>query len=129
MLTMLFKVIPPEFLSKGGKAVSAELKAICEAINEADQVFGTYRSHASYLAKTNDIKGFFAEMYGKKSGCCEGKSGSMHLCNVDKGYISSSAIVCSNVPVAVGAAFANKIKRNAKKKKVSVNKLLRGRKK
>jgi acetoin:2,6-dichlorophenolindophenol oxidoreductase subunit alpha len=102
----------PMHMSMGAEAISA---GVCEAINEADQVFGTYRSHALYLAKTNDVKGFFAEMCGKKSGCCEGKSGSMHLCNIDKGYISSSAIVCSNIPVAVGAAFANKMKNNGKK--------------
>jgi pyruvate dehydrogenase E1 component alpha subunit len=102
----------PMHMSTGSEAISA---GICEAINDGDQVFGTYRSHAPYLAKTGDLDGFFAEMYGKKDGCCEGKSGSMHLCNIDKGYVSSSAIVCSNLPVAVGAAFANKIKNNGKK--------------
>ena len=102
----------PMHMSKGAEAISA---GVCEAINDADQVFGTYRSHALYLTKTNDLKGFFAEMLGKKTGCCEGKAGSMHLCNMEKGYISSSAIVCSNVPVAVGAAFANKMKDNGKK--------------
>jgi acetoin:2,6-dichlorophenolindophenol oxidoreductase subunit alpha len=39
----------------------------------------------------------------------------MHLCNIEKGYVSSSAIVASNIPVAVGAAFVNKIKNNGKK--------------
>ncbi len=102
----------PMHMSMGSEAISV---GVCEAINEKDQVFGTYRSHASYLSKTGDLKGFFAEMYGKKKGICEGKAGSMHLCNMDKGYVSSSAIVCSNIPVAVGAAFANKMKNNGKK--------------
>jgi len=102
----------PMHMSMGSEAISA---GVCTAINERDQVFGTYRSHASYLSKTGDLEGFFSEMYGKKSGCCEGKSGSMHLCNVEKGYMSSSAIVSSNIPVAVGAAFANKFKNNGKK--------------
>ena len=102
----------PMHMSMGSEAIAA---GVCEAINDGDQVFGTFRSHAPYLAKTGDLDGFFAEMYGKKDGCCEGKSGSMHLCNMDKGYVSSSAIVCSNVPVAVGAAFANKFKNNGKK--------------
>jgi len=102
----------PMHMSMGSEAISA---GVCEALNEKDQIFGTYRSHAPYIAKTKDIDGFFAEMYGKKTGVCEGKSGSMHLCNMDKGYVSSSAIVCSNIPVAVGAAFANKFKNNGKK--------------
>lgn len=102
----------PMHMSRGAEAISV---GVCSAINNEDQVFGTYRSHAPYLAKTEDLKGFFAEMYGKKNGVCEGKSGSMHLCNMAKGYISSSAIVASNIPVAVGAAFANKMKKNNKK--------------
>ncbi len=102
----------PMHMSKGSEAISV---GVCSAINDEDQVFGTYRSHASYLAKTGDLNGFFSEMYGKKTGACEGKSGSMHLCNIDKGYVSSSAIVASNIPVAVGAAFANKMKGNGKK--------------
>ncbi len=102
----------PMHMSKGSEAISV---GVCSAINDEDQVFGTYRSHAPYLAKTGDLNGFFSEMYGKKTGACEGKSGSMHLCNIDKGYVSSSAIVASNIPVAVGAAFANKMKGNGKK--------------
>lgn len=102
----------PMHMSKGSEAISV---GVCAALNEDDQVFGTYRSHAPYLAKTGDLNGFFAEMYGKKTGACEGKSGSMHLCNMEKGYVSSSAIVASNIPVAVGAAFANKMKDNGKR--------------
>lgn len=102
----------PMHMSMGSEAIST---GVCSNLNEEDQVFGTFRSHAPYLAKTMDIDGFFAELYGKKNGCCEGKAGSMHLCNMEKGYVSSSAIVASNIPVSVGAAFANKIKKNDKK--------------
>lgn len=102
----------PMHMSKGSEGISV---GVCAALNCDDQVFGTYRSHAPYLAKTGDLNGFFAEMYGKKNGACEGKSGSMHLCNMEKGYVSSSAIVASNIPVAVGAAWANKMKGNGKK--------------
>ena len=52
----------PMHMSKGSEAISA---GVCVALNDGDQVFGTFRSHAPYLAKTGDTKGFFAEMYGK----------------------------------------------------------------
>lgn len=101
----------PMHMSKGSEAISA---GVCQALNQEDQVLGTYRSHALYLSKTEDIEGFFLEMYGKEKGICKGKSGSMHLSNIDKGYISSSAIVGSNISVALGIAFANKFLDNGK---------------
>ena len=101
----------PMHMSRGSEAISA---GVCQALDPNDQVLGTYRSHALYLAKTDDVEGFFSEMYGKKDGICRGKSGSMHLSNIDKGYISSSAIVGSNMSVAIGIAFANKFLNNEK---------------
>ena len=52
-----------------------------------DVVFGTYRSHAFYLAKGGDLKKMVAEMYGKVTGCAKGKGGSMHLIDADNGII------------------------------------------
>lgn len=95
----------PMHMSMGSEAIAV---GICHAMTDHDCVLGTYRSHALYLAKTGDIQTFFAEMYGKKSGCSKGKSGSMHLCGPDKGHLGSSAIVGSNVPVGVGSAFSHK---------------------
>jgi acetoin:2,6-dichlorophenolindophenol oxidoreductase subunit alpha len=101
----------PMHMSKGEEAIVA---GVCHALGSEDQVFGTYRSHALYLSKVGETDKFFAEMYGKKTGVAAGKSGSMHLSCPEKGYMSSSAIVASNIPVAVGAAWANKIKNNGK---------------
>lgn len=95
----------PMHMSTGGEAISA---GICHALQQKDQVLGTYRSHALYLAKTGESDLFFAEMYGRVSGMAKGKGGSMHLTAPEDGLICTSAIVGSNIPVALGAAFANK---------------------
>lgn len=101
----------PMHMSMGSEAINA---GVCHALNNSDQVFGTYRSHALYLAKTSNIYNFFAEMYGRDTALLKGKGGSMHLCEPEKGFMGTSAIVASAIPVAVGAAFANKVKGNRK---------------
>lgn len=85
--------------------------AVCRALADLGggaDVYATYRSHGTFLAQTNDIERFFAEMYGKATGTAYGKAGSMHLAAPETGLIMSSAIVASTLPVAVGTAFANR---------------------
>jgi acetoin:2,6-dichlorophenolindophenol oxidoreductase subunit alpha len=101
----------PMHMSMGGEAISS---GVCHALSKEDQVLGTYRTHALYLAKTGETDQFFAEMYGRKTGMVNGKGGSMHLIAPDCGLISTSAIVATGIPVGVGAAFANKTKKNGK---------------
>ena len=96
----------PMHMSMGSEAISA---GICHALLPGDQVFGTYRSHALYLAKTMETDKFFAEMYGKVTGIAQGKAGSMHLSSPDHGLMAVSAVVASTIPVAIGAAFAKKV--------------------
>lgn len=95
----------PMHMSMGAEAIAV---GICQALEANDQVFGTYRSHALFLAKTEDTDDFFAEIYGKQTASLKGRGGSMHLCSPDYGFMGTSAIVASAIPVAVGAAFANK---------------------
>lgn len=99
------KIKSPVHLSIGQEAVSV---GVCEALQVGDIVFGTYRSHAIYLAQTGDLKGFFAELYGKATGCSKGKGGSMHLANVARGMMGTSAVVATTIPQAVGYAYAVK---------------------
>jgi len=99
----------PMHMSMGEEAIVA---GVCQALKKNDQVLGTYRSHALYLAKTGDVTRFFAEMYGKVTGVADGKAGSMHLSSPENGYLMSSAIVATTIPVAVGVAYANKLKKN-----------------
>ena len=98
----------PMHMSAGAEHISA---GICEALQESDQVFGTYRSHALYLAKTMETDLFFGELYGRATGCAGGIAGSMHLSLPRKGCMPCSAIVASNISVAAGAAFAHRAKK------------------
>lgn len=94
----------PMHMSMGEEAIVA---GVVQAIQPDGQAVGTFRSHALYLSMTGDTDAFFQELYGKKSGIANGKSGSMHLSCPEKGYMGSSAIVSSAIPVACGLAFAN----------------------
>lgn len=97
----------PVHLSLGKEAIEV---GICHALNSQDQLFGTYRSHGIYLARSGETDAFFAELYGKETGLIKGKAGSMHLCAPECGLMVTSAIVASSIPVAVGAAYANRVK-------------------
>lgn len=101
----------PMHMSMGEEAIAV---GVCHALKLEDQVFSTYRSHAIYLAKTGKIDDFFAEMYGKDTALLKGKGGSMHMCAPEAGLMGTSAIVASHIPVAVGAAFANKHQANGR---------------
>lgn len=101
----------PMHMSMGEEAIAV---GVCQALKAEDQVFATYRSHAIYLAKTQKIDDFFAEMYGKDTALLKGKGGSMHMCAPESGFMGTSAIVASIIPVAIGAAFANKQQGNSK---------------
>jgi len=100
----------PVHLSIGQEAVAA---AMCAPLAREDIVFGTYRSHASYLAKGGDLKAMLAEMYGKATGCTKGKGGSMHLIDTNAGVMGSSAVVGTTIANAVGYAYAVKLQRKA----------------
>ena len=101
----------PMHMSMGEEAITA---GVCLALGKKHQAFGYYRSHALYLCKTGESNQFFAEMYGKASGVVRGRGGSMHLVAPKHGLLGVSAIVASTVAPAVGAAFANKVKKNGK---------------
>jgi pyruvate dehydrogenase E1 component alpha subunit len=101
----------PMHMSMGEEAIAV---GVCQALKAEDHVFCTYRSHAIFLAKTQKTDDFFAEMCGKDTALLKGKGGSMHMCAPEFGFMGTSAIVASIIPVAVGAAFANKRKDNGK---------------
>ncbi len=97
------KIQSPVHLSIGQEAVAV---GICKTLKTTDLLFGSYRSHAFYLAKGGNLREFFAELYGKVTGGCQGKAGSMHLTAPEVGFMGSSAVVASTIPHAVGAALA-----------------------
>jgi TPP-dependent pyruvate/acetoin dehydrogenase alpha subunit len=96
----------PLHLSIGQESLAV---GVCSNLSKEDQLFTTYRSHAYYLAKGGNLKAFMAELMGRKTGCCHGKGGSMHLADSNVNFMGTSAIVASTLPHAVGAAYANVI--------------------
>ena len=102
------KIKSPVHLSIGQEAVAV---GVCEALEASDVVFGSYRGHAMYLAKGGDLRRMIAELYGKIGGCARGKGGSMHLVDVARGVMGTSAVVATTIPNAVGFAYALKHRR------------------
>jgi TPP-dependent pyruvate/acetoin dehydrogenase alpha subunit len=101
----------PVHLSIGQEFVSVGL---CESLRPEDAVFGSYRSHALYLAKGGDLRAMIAELYGKATGCAKGKGGSMHLIDARAGVFGASAVVGTTIPHAVGYAYAVKLRGEAR---------------
>ena len=99
------RIKSPVHLSIGQEAVSV---GVCEALEATDIVFGTYRGHAMYLAKGGDLKAMIAELFGRSTGCTHGKGGSMHLINIEKGVLGTSAVVGTTIANAAGYAYAVK---------------------
>jgi len=98
----------PVHLSVGEEAIAA---GVCQAIDKDDQIYGTYRNHGIYLARTGETDNFFAELYGRKTGMCKGKAGSMHMFCPECNFLGASAIVATNIPLGLGGAFAKKYKK------------------
>src|SRR5229473_246720 len=84
------KIKSPVHLSIGQESISV---GVCAALRSDDAVFGTYRSHALYLAKGGDLKAMIAELYGKATGCAKGKGGSMHMIAPGVQMWGTSAVV------------------------------------
>ena len=99
------RIQSPVHLSIGQEAIAV---GVCEPLRIEDPLFGSYRSHAFFLAKGGSMRELFAELYGKATGGCGGKAGSMHLTAPEVGFMGSSAVVASTIPNAVGAALAAK---------------------
>jgi pyruvate dehydrogenase E1 component alpha subunit len=80
-------------------------------LRSGDQVLATYRCHGYPLALGSDAEAMMAEIYGKKTGLCEGYGGSMHLVDVERGFLGTSGIVAQGIPHATGAAYAAQIRK------------------
>ena len=98
----------PCHLYTGEEAVAA---GVCAVLSKEDLIFGTHRSHGHFIAKGGSIKEMIAEIYGKESGCCHGRGGSMHVVDPENGIIGVAPIVAGTIPLAMGAALAMKIRK------------------
>ncbi len=101
----------PVHLCIGQEAVPV---GICGALNSSDYAFSCHRSHGHYLAKGGSLQQLLAELYGKRTGCCHGRGGSMHLVDIEAGFMGSTSIIAGTIPVAVGSALSAKIQNQHK---------------
>jgi pyruvate dehydrogenase E1 component alpha subunit len=79
-------------------------------LEDGDQLMTTYRCHGYPIVLGTDPKAMMAEIYGKKTGLCGGYGGSMHLTDVERGFLGTSGIVAQGIPQATGAAYAAQIR-------------------
>ncbi|MYD10996.1 MAG: thiamine pyrophosphate-dependent dehydrogenase E1 component subunit alpha [Chloroflexi bacterium] len=87
----------------GEEAVAA---GVCAALTVDDTIISTHRGHGHVIAKGGDIKRMMAELFGKATGYCKGKGGSMHIADFDIGMLGAIGIVGGGLPIAVGAGLS-----------------------
>ena len=85
----------------GEEAVAA---GVCAALNKSDYITSTHRGHGHCIAKGGRPDYMMAELFGRKTGYCKGKGGSMHIADLDIGILGANGIVSGGIPTAVGAA-------------------------
>ena len=100
------KVRGPLHLSTGQEAVPA---GVCAHLKREDYLTSTHRGHGHTLAKGADLGAMMAELFGKATGFNGGKGGSMHIADFSVGMLGANGVVAAGLPIAVGAAHAQKL--------------------
>lgn len=100
------RVRGPLHLSTGQEAVPA---GVCAHLRRDDYLTSTHRGHGHTLAKGADMQGMMSELFGKASGFNAGKGGSMHIADFSVGMLGANGVVAAGLPIAVGAAHAQKL--------------------
>jgi acetoin:2,6-dichlorophenolindophenol oxidoreductase subunit alpha len=95
-------------LYAGEEAIAA---GICAHLRPDDYVASTHRGHGHAIAKGCDVKAMMAEIYGKQTGLCHGKGGSMHIADLDKGMLGANGIVGGGPPLVCGVGLTAKVKK------------------
>jgi len=107
-----------EFFAKGlihgttHLCVGQEATAVgaCAVLEERDKITSTHRGHGHCIAKGAQADRMMAELFGRETGYCKGKGGSMHIADVEKGNLGANGIVGGGIPIAAGAALTSKMK-------------------
>jgi TPP-dependent pyruvate/acetoin dehydrogenase alpha subunit len=102
------KVRGPLHLSTGQEAVPA---GVCAHLRTSDYLTSTHRGHGHTLAKGADLARMMCELFGKATGFNGGKGGSMHIADFSVGMLGANGVVAAGLPIAVGAAHAQKLLR------------------
>jgi acetoin:2,6-dichlorophenolindophenol oxidoreductase subunit alpha len=88
----------------------ASAAGVCGNLDERDTIASTHRGHGHCIARGVDVGEMMAEIYGRKTGSCHGKGGSMHIADLSKGMLGANGIVGGGPPLICGTALAAKIK-------------------
>ena len=91
----------------GAEAVAT---GVCAHLSDQDLIASTHRGHGHSLAKGCSIAGMIAELYGRETGLCKGRGGSMHIADFEIGMLGANAIVGGSIGLATGGAFAHQVK-------------------
>jgi pyruvate dehydrogenase E1 component alpha subunit len=89
----------------GEEAVAA---GVCATLREDDYITSTHRGHGHVIAKGAELKLMMAELFGKRTGYCKGKGGSMHIADMEAGILGANGIAGGGLPIAVGAGWSAK---------------------
>ncbi len=109
-LSMAGKVPGFLHLYAGEEAVAT---GVCAHLTDRDIVASTHRGHGHSIAKGVDPNAMMAEIYGRRTGICGGKGGSMHIADTEKGMLGANGIVGGGIPLATGAALSAKVRRSS----------------
>ncbi|KAJ0860953.1 putative pyruvate dehydrogenase (acetyl-transferring) [Helianthus annuus] len=99
-------------LYNGQEAVSS---GFIKLLKKEDSVVSTYRDHVHALSKGVPARAVMSELFGKTTGCCRGQGGSMHMFSAEHNVLGGFAFIGEGIPVATGAAFTSKYKREVLK--------------
>jgi pyruvate dehydrogenase E1 component alpha subunit len=87
----------------------ASAVGVCLHLSDTDRIASTHRGHGHCIAKGCDVDGMMAEIFGKATGTCRGKGGSMHIADLGRGMLGANGIVGGSPPIACGAALTAKV--------------------
>jgi TPP-dependent pyruvate/acetoin dehydrogenase alpha subunit len=94
-------------LYAGEEAVAV---GVCAHLDDRDYVASTHRGHGHCIAKGVEVGGMMGELFGRVTGTCKGKGGSMHIADLDKGMLGANGIVGAGIPLATGAALSAQVR-------------------
>jgi len=87
---------------------------VCSALEQGDQIISTHRGHGHCIAKGADLKRMMAELYGRQTGYCKGKGGSMHIADFAIGMLGANGIVAGGISIVTGAGLAAQLAGNGR---------------
>jgi len=101
------KLLSAPHLYEGEEAIAT---GVCAHLRREDYITSTHRGHGHCIAKGMEARRLLAEIAGKRTGCCGGKGGSMHLFDPAAGIMGTSGIVGGGIPIANGLALASQLR-------------------